>query len=249
MMGETKELVEAKKQELEEVKESYGATDDINATDLMIGRIATMQALSKLVQDGDKVRPGDMVNLLTGEILANSKNKKLEFIPIKSLKYWIEKDADSDQFLRKIPGTSPNELPWEEHVNGRNITRVYHHSFYVLLPHEIKTMEDMPIELAFRSTDLLSARRISSFLFKMRRQNLSSWDRVFFIHTEKKTKNDKSWFGTSVGVERTTTMEERYAAKGWYDTLSRMGNEDILSRTHEHEGENEASGPAVETEF
>jgi hypothetical protein len=97
---------------------------------------------------------------------------------------------------------------------------MYHHSFYVLLPDEIKNMEEMPLELSFRSTDLVTARKLSAFLLKLRKRGEPSWNRVFKLTTQYKQKDKYSWFGTDVAVGDPTPEDYRKNCYEWYKQVS-----------------------------
>ena len=92
-------------------EDCFGATDDIEASDITIGRISIMQSNSTLLKE-DKAKQGTIINLLDGKVLGNKEDKPLEFIPIKSTKYWIEKDADTRQFISRKPATHADEMPY-----------------------------------------------------------------------------------------------------------------------------------------
>lgn len=193
-----------------------GAGDDVSAGDITLGRISVMQSMSVLVQD-DKANKGEIINLDTEEVLGGTKDV-CELILLKSEKYWIEKEGED--FKARYPATDPNELPWEE----GSIKRVYHHAFYVLLPEEVESGMAMPYEIAFRSTDLQSAKKISKFLMQMRMQKIPSWGKVFGLTTVEKSKDKYKWYGTNVKIERDSTEAEKKAAFEWYNILHSSKN-------------------------
>jgi hypothetical protein len=198
-------------------KKDYGAGADINAEDILIGRIAVVQANSEFIKRDtqDKFRSGQLVNTLSQEILAE-KGKPLEVIVLKSFKYWVEKEKTQagEVFKRKFAAQSVHEHDWEE----GNLKRYFHHSFYVLLPSDLS----MPLELTFRSTELPMARKLASFIFKLRVLDKSSLERIFCINTEIKTKNTHSWYGTNLTEGRETTPEELAAARMWSEQLGKI---------------------------
>lgn len=216
-----KELVKTEKQELAQYDPNgcYGAADDITASDITIGRIAIIQATSELAKQG-KVRPGAIVNLLDNKELGFKEEKPLLFIPIKSTKYWIEKDGNTDEFIQRYPATDPNEKSWEELVDGRLVKRMYHHAFFVILPEEVKALDAMPLELAFRSTELASAKKLSALLFKLRMRNEPSWNYMFKLTTSLKQKDKYSWFCTDVTIGDKSTEEARQVCQMWYKQIS-----------------------------
>src|SRR5690348_9723182 len=80
----------------------YGASDEIGTQDIKIERILLTQAMSKKVLD-DSVAKGKLVLQSNLEVLAGFKEKDLEVIPIKAMKYWIESDKDSKEFITRYP--------------------------------------------------------------------------------------------------------------------------------------------------
>lgn len=190
-----------------------GAVNDVTAADITPGRISVMQKTSVLV-DEEKAKAGEIVNLDTEEVLGDSETA-CEVVILKSHKYWIEKEGDD--FKARFPATDPNELPWTE----GNISRMYHHAFFVLLPSEIKDGVEMPYEIAFRSTDLGSAKKISKMLLAMGRKKVPSWGRKFEIKTVKKTKDKNTWFVTDVQLGEETDADTKQVAFDWYEQLSK----------------------------
>lgn len=232
-MTEGKEVVKRTKAKPPAIPEDcFGATDDIEASDITIGRIAIMQSTSDLVKH-DKAKQGAIVNLLDGKQLGFKDETPMEFIPIKSVKYWIEKNADTEEYIKRRPAVSSNELPWEENIDGVNVKRIYTHSFYVILPEEVKNLEAMPLELAFRSTDLQAAQKLSAMLFKLKKRGEASWNRIFKLSTHLKQKDNYSWFGSMIEVDRATTEDEKIEAYNWYKTIS----DAAVSIVHQEEKE------------
>jgi hypothetical protein len=197
----------------------YGASDEIGVKDIKIERILLTQAMSKKVLS-DEVGKGLLVLQSTLEELAGYKKTNLEFIAIKAMKYWIESDKDSKEFIKRYPALDPNEKPWEEKIGARTIKRTFTHSFIVILPSKIKNMEDVPLELAFRSTNLECAKSINMKLINMRRYNLPSWMKVFSLKVETKTNANGTWYITSDSIARDTSKEEIASAESWAKILN-----------------------------
>jgi hypothetical protein len=207
----------------------YGASEDITTTDISIGRIHIMQALSDLVKN-DVFKSGDIINLLTNEKIGDKKTPS-EFIPIKSFKYWLETDIVTKKFVAKRPAISTTELPWEE----GHIKRTFVHAFYVILPSEVIEGMATPYELSFKSTDLNTARKLSAFLLKLKLKKLASWDKVFYISSVLRQKDSYSWYGSDVAIARDATQDERKHCRTWYDLISSSANINIVEDVVEEE--------------
>ena len=193
---------------------NFGAGDDINANDIYIGRLQVMQPLSEFVKQ-DKAKAGQIINSLTQKILAE-KEKPLDVIVINSFKYWIEKEltAAGEVFKCRYPAESANEKAWQE----GNIKRIFHHSYYVLLPTDLT----MPLELTFRSTGVSSAKVLASFIFRLKGLQLPSWATTFTLSTFFKTgKNNKQWWAADIVEGRKTTDEEIKVAVMWNQLLKK----------------------------
>lgn len=207
-------------------KGCYGAGDDISASDIRIGRISLMQSMSKLVI-AEQARRGAFIEL-DGEVEVGYKTEKpLEILIVKSFKYWIEKEGK--KFKSRFAANDPNELKREE----GNINRMYHHAFYVILPHEIEEGIEMPYEIAFRSTDLQTAQKISKILLNMRRQEQASWNNTFSLTSTPKEKDGNTWFGSEVKLGRETTPEERSKCYQWFQQVT---SKTVNVTPHEDEG-------------
>lgn len=222
----------------------YGASDSIGQQDIKIDRILVTQSMSKKVQS-DETQKGLLVIQSTLEPLASHKDKtEMEFIAIKALKYWIEQDADSKEFIGRKPALSPDELPWTEKVGNRTIKRTYTHSFIVLLPSKIANMEDSPLELAFRSTNLDCAKGINTILLNMKRRQVPSWQKVFKLKLDTKSNEKGTWYITVPSISRDVTKEELSSAEAWAKILSdasvNLANEEDVA---------ERSAPAEETDY
>lgn len=198
----------------------FGASDDIGAKDIKIERILLTQSMSKKVQT-DEVGKGKLVIQSTLEELASHKEKtEMEFIAIKAMRYWVESDKDTKEFITRYPAIDPDELPWEEVRGARTIKRTYTHSFIVLLPKKIENMEDMPMELAFRSTNLDCAKAINMILLNMKRKQLPSWKKVFKLKIDTKTKDTNTWYVTVPSISRDASEDEVRSAEEWAKILT-----------------------------
>jgi hypothetical protein len=201
----------------------FGAADDIGGKDIKIERILLTQSMTKKVQS-DEVEKGKLIIQSTLEELGSIKSKsseakEMEFIPIKAMRYWVETDKDTQEFITRYPALDPDEHAWEEQRGARTVKRTYTHAFIVLLPSKIASMEDAPVELAFRSTNLQCAQSINMKLLSMKRHNLPSWAKVFKLKIDTKTKGDNMWYITNDSISRDSTPEEIKIAEEWAKIL------------------------------
>lgn len=208
----------------------FGASEDIGQKDIKIDRILLTQSMSKKVQ-ADEVEKGKLVIASTLEVLGGHKPAaKMEFIALKAMRYWTETDKDSQEYITRYPALSPDEHPWEEKRGARTIKRTYTHSFIVLLPSKIKNMEDTPLELAFRSTNLECAKAINVILLNMKRRNVPSYHKVFELKVDTKSNEKGTWYITVPSIARDVDTEEKLSAEAWVKILSdasvKLANED-----------------------
>jgi hypothetical protein len=224
-MTNEKELTTVEKTEMTEYDDSVlGACNDITTHDLQIGRIGIMQPGSILVKE-EKARQGAVIDTETEEELAYKTETPLEFLIVKSQKYWVE--YKNDEFFQRLPAIHQNEKPWSE----GEIDRMFTHSFYILLKRDVEAGMVMPYELSFRSTELKTAKRISKILFMMGQQRKPSWSKVFKLTTDLKTKGKHSWFASKVDIGEDANDDMKKAA---YTLYQQMNNASTVS----HAGEN-----------
>jgi hypothetical protein len=201
------EITEAKTNALTS-QVDLGMADELTSDDIQRGRISILQKNSRILDDRQDLRPGFIVNTSDGEILNDGKSP-LEFIIVDFLKYWMVKDADTDEFIEKIPAINEKELKWEENVGGRNLKRTYHFSYIVLLPQDIAQGIEMPYELAFRSTSIKQTKKINSILMKKRSMQEPSWFFKFKLTTTKMENKNNTWLAPVVDLGDATNEKER----------------------------------------
>jgi len=207
----TKEVV--KKEESAVVNTKFTEDLGIDITDITVGRISVMQSMSQLVQS-EEAKVGDIVNLLTGEKIADKQNAA-EFIVVgKPFWYWIEKNGD--EFVSRNAGRLPKNLPY---VDG-NINRMEHQSFYILLASELKDGFAMPLELSFRSSSMATARKLCSFIVKLYMMNKQAHTKVFNLTSLVSKKDKYTWYIPNISVGRDSTEEEISIANVWVNTLA-----------------------------
>lgn len=204
---------------------AMGIASEFTRDDVQQGRLMLMQAAGQLVKD-EIARQGSIINLVDHEEMAYKGNDKepakdLEFMICGILKYWVEKDADTDEFLGKKPAVNANELPWEEFKDGRNIQRTYHFSYMVLLPEEIEQGVEMPYELAFRSTAVKDTKKLNSIISKLAQKGVSSHQKVFKAKIVKKTKDKHEWWGLDLSVSRDANESEVECVTNYFSEFTK----------------------------
>lgn len=209
-MTESKELVN--KESTDVVATNFAEELGIDMQDITIGRISVMQSMSQLVQQ-ETAKVGDIVNLLTGNVIGGKKNHAEIIIVGKPFWYWIEKEGDN--FLGRHAGKLPEGKPFQE----GSISRMEHQSFYILLADELKEGFAMPLELSFRSSSMKTARKLCSFLVKLYMMQKPTWAKVFNLTSLMSSKDKYTWYIPEIAVGRDTTTEESDVAKTWVNTL------------------------------
>lgn len=206
---------------------SQGVASELTNDDVQQGRLGVMQSNSTFVKE-EKCRAGSIVNIFDPEVelahkaYKNEDEKPLEFMIMGMMKYWIVKDADTDQFVEKFPGVNANELPWEETVDGRNLSRTFHFSYVVLLPEEMKDGIEMPYELAFRSTAVKETKRLNSVIQKMAAKGISSHQKVFQAKVVERVNDKSSWWGLDLSTSRDATAEETELCSKYFSEFNRV---------------------------
>lgn len=198
---------------------TWGAIEDMQATDLLVPKIYHMQAMSKFVADG-AAKPGDFCDSLTGKVLAG-KDKTLEVIIFGMYKTMLvsKHDPFSNKFkLDKIVTITPENAieyankPYQEETPEGRIENSLYYNFYCIIPGNA----ELPYVLSLGSTKTKSAKKINTILSKLANLGKPGASIVFNLSSIAE-KNDKgSWFGLQVDQGRNSTPEEMQAAYNWY---------------------------------
>lgn len=203
-----------------------GVADELTNDDVQQGRLTLMQANSDFVKE-EKCRAGSIVNLMEPEVeiahkaYKNEEAKNLEFLIVGIMKYWVVKNADTDEFVEKFPGANANELPWEETIDGINLKRTFHFSYVILLTEEIEAGAEMPYELAFRSTAVKETRKLNSLIQRMAAKGVSSHQKVFKGEVVTRESKGNTWFGIELGILRDSTEKEQATVAEYFKEFNR----------------------------
>jgi len=193
-----------------------GIASDLTMDDCQLGAIYLLQGSSQLAKQGVNSM-GHFIDLNDPEVSLGDKESPMEFIVCSHVKYWVDKDAETDAFIRKYNGVNEKEFPWEDVTDGKAIKRIFNISYIVIRPEDIAMGVIFPYEFVFRSSSLKIAKRLNTMFMKMA-NNVSnrqaSWD-IVLAATPILTENNKgdSWFAPSVKKSRDATPVEVAATK------------------------------------
>lgn len=201
--------------------ESWGAADQIDATDILVGKIFHQQALSKFVQDGIAMA-GDWCDSLTGNVLAK-KDEPLELIVFSSFKkLLISCDANRTgkyEFVEAQDVTPANiNLPWQEDTPEGIIKRQLQYSYFALMTTKL---DELPYVLSFSSTKIKTAKKLNTFIAKLARMKRPSASCCFEFRSVKETGDKGTWFAVDIRQGRMTTPIELEVALDWYKQVKR----------------------------
>lgn len=214
----------SKSTDVTEVKNTSITTSDgfghegLDSSDMLISRLALQQPLSKFVTEG-KAGPGDIVDSVTGEILAK-KNTEIEVIPVMSFKDWHVSHIINNQqeFQGKFPFNQQTAL-WqkEEIVDGIQVKRDLALNFFVLIRGK---ENELPYLLTFKRTSYYQGRKMSTVLQKNKMLGKSIAHVTFKLSGTIQTFEKFTYFIINVENGTATTGPEQLEAMKWNDILS-----------------------------
>lgn len=198
---------------------TWGAIEQMDAGDLLVPKIYHMQAMSKLVAEGE-AKPGDFCDSLTGKVLA-TKDKPLEAIIFGMFKSMVisKHDPFSNKYkLDKVVTITPENAlqfankPFLEDTNEGQFKNNLQYNFYCLIPGNT----DLPYVLSLGSTKTKSAKKINTILSKLSNTGKPGASIVFELSSIPEKNDQGSWFGLQVDQGRNSTAEELQSAYNWY---------------------------------
>lgn len=212
------ELVTKEHHQLATVPASWGS-EGSHAEDNLIPRIQLLQAMSEQCKTGTN-RPGELVNSLSGEILAKP-NEGVEVIPISMYREWqiMKKISETQfEFLRNEPITDLN-TNWakDDMENGYPIRRNRTLNFFVLLP---TALNKMPFLVSFRKTSLQAGKKLATHFSLCRYEGKPPASTVFSLSAKYKTWKSNSFHVFEVAQKRDTQLTEMEKAYQWYQLIN-----------------------------
>jgi hypothetical protein len=219
--------------------ETWGTTEKLDTSDILIPKLLLMQAMSELVSEG-KAQMGDLVRSTNKEVLGG-KNTALEFIPVTSFKTWILEEKIGQKFefrgIEEMNATNKEAaMEWEQ--NGTTWRRNRCLNFYALLPQDIakekKAMEKaqtgeypdpddalLPVLISFQRTGYGTGKSLITHFAKAQHFGVPPAVNTFRLKSAME-KNDKgTYFVPMIEKSRNTTKEELVACKKWFDVLTK----------------------------
>lgn len=198
----------------------WGATEDMDSTDLLIPKIYHQQAMSKLVADG-QAKPGDFCDSLTGQVLAK-KEEALEVIIFGAFKTMVISKHDTmsnrwklDEVVRIDRSNAHNyaNVPFMEETTDGKFKNNLYYNYYCLIPGRAT---ELPYIMSLGSTKTKVARKLNTMLAKLQQLGKPSAAVVFEMRSVPEKNDRGQWFGLEVAQGRAATKEEMDAAHAWY---------------------------------
>lgn len=214
-----KEVATKQKTELSTAAMNWGG-EAVSASDTLIPKVLLMQSLSEYVVD-EKAQPGDLVDSVSGEVLA-AKGKPLEVIPISMFKnIVIEKFNGSKwEYETVVPfRAGDDKLPWEFEENGEKFRRNTVLNFYVLRADQATAPDALPYVASFRRTSTKAGKTIATHFLKASMAKASPASKTIIL-TSKSEKGDQGPYQVFTAQEgRKTSNEEIMGAYRWYEQI------------------------------
>jgi hypothetical protein len=203
-----------------EATTSWGLDETISGADVRIPRILLTQAISERVVQ-DKCQAGDMVNSITGEVLAEKKGT-VNIVPIYIYKDWSISEEIGGKFEFKMleAYTAQNaNRPWEEVVAGVKVQNNLGINVLCMLEKDLSDPTAFPFLMTFRRTNSACGKDIAGYGVKASQAQAPACMFTITIGTESK-KNSKGSFYINkiVGAKKTEKLNEvAMDLKKWYD--------------------------------
>ena len=238
---ETKELEKAAAAGLPaEMPENWGNDEAINPGERLVPKLHLMQGQSKLVAE-EKAKMGDIANLVTGEVLGDSKNP-VEFIPVKKLpSTWVvydrvdsgKNDGQTKRQFKEIVEVGPGNMGWEwtvKDVNGKVIRENdYSINFLVLATKDSR----MPLVLSFKRTSVKAGKKIVNHFDMCKIDGVPPASKALKLLAVKEMKDGQPYFRFDIDPStRPSTKEEMMKAweffKLYKDQEVKIDNSDLM---------------------
>lgn len=205
-------------------------SEDTNAADLVIPRMALAQATSTPCKEGN-ARPGEVLHSLTGEKLMD-KGATIDLLPILTVNAWVVSELivgkQQPEFVRIEAITAANysdDWRYEKTENGKNLLFQKRLSALVL---PVGGLDGFPYFIDFQKTNRKPGQVLSTIIQENKFRNQPACHRVVSVGTQLKTRDQNSWFIFTVTPSRVATPEEVAACRRWYDIFGKKAQEAAL---------------------
>lgn len=215
-----KEVATTTKNELSAAAMSWG-NDSVSASDILISKILLMQSLSEFVVD-DKASPGDLVDSVTGAVLAE-KGKTLEVIPISMFKNTVvEKFNGSKWEFETVRSFMAGDDKFENREYEENGVKYRINpalNFYVLRADQAGQPDALPYVASFRRTSMKAGKVIATHFAKASMSKASPACRTILISSKSEKGDQGPYQVFQVQEGRKTANEEIMAAYKWFTQI------------------------------
>lgn len=197
-----------------EMPVDWGNDEQILAGERLIPKIHLMQGQSLLVADG-KAKMGDIVNLVTGEVLGDF-NTPVEIIPIKKMpSTWVvydrvmDENGQSERKFKEIVDVTPQNVNWEWSVLDTKGVAVrdndYCINFLVLAAKDTR----LPFVISFKRTSVKAGKKLVNHFDSCKIDKVAPATKAVKIQSKKMMKGNKPYFVFDLDSgNRPSTKEE-----------------------------------------
>jgi hypothetical protein len=219
----------------------------LTSKDIQIPKILPMQAMSKLVTNGD-AKFGEFRESLDNRVLGDL-NSPLEFVPFFMEKCYVVMRLKEGKFRwnRSVPIVPANEdHPFEAQSEDGHAEKWYRTmNFYVLLPDEVKKGCAIPYVLSFRSSSARAGQKLTTRMYVKNLQAGATPASMAMKLLGTKTTNDKGTFVVlDVETLRESTEQEVAECFDWVKKI-RGGNVKVDQSDLEQEATERATAQAA----
>lgn len=232
-----------------EVDALLGGMPDIDPNDLMIPRLLLLQPTSQL--EGNA---GEIIDRNVGGKVGGN-GEKLNFIPLTFFKTWehfkkAQGDGQRTWTGREMWGPDNAHLPWNEKVDGIEISHDQTLNFYVMLERDLSNPMAMPYMVKFTRTGYQSGKKLLTAFQMARSAKFEPWSFVFALdsHLEKDDKRKYYELDVTQVLDTTTKQQKRVSgealenARKWAKII--IENQAVITkRTLQDEDETPTQAP------
>lgn len=210
--------IEKQENEIEVPSGTRGFEEPTDRSDLLIPRAKLMQALSPELEANSELKPGMVVNSVTGDILP------AEFVPVFKFTTWMKFNPRNPKEAGFDPDHGPGEMLWRTNDPKDERTKEAEFGADGSKPTANKIMNffscfvgvDFPVIVSFTNTSYKTGKKLYSLC---RFQNTDMF-RFRYKLASKLQKNELGqFFVYDVGLAGKSTDEEYSKAEGLWETF------------------------------
>jgi len=211
----------------------------VDSKDILIPKLLLAQSMTHFVQDeakcpvtGAQVKPGDIVNSITGEIVC-ARNEEVKIHILSTFKTWAIYDVTNDnKFLRIEPFTPANAgQAWEgEELDEKNmpikVKRVQAINAYIMLESDLLNPAALPMVIRFSSTSFKTGKILTNFMTKAQMLKKNPYYKPVFLKSIQESNASAKWYEFTMDIEtglplsRESQASELDLLKTWSKTVT-----------------------------